>query len=145
MFLNYQSIFCINDEFGKSSRNTSKIENEWSSVMDFLYPEKHFQSEFNNPKGQKKFVEAIPDLYSQETKQCFFFNGCKIHAHLDPNCTFNAHANEKTLNPFGKTFKEVNETFFKQMENLILKNADQINEIVVEWQCNYLKKEQIHS
>ena len=69
-----------------------------------------------------------------------FFNGCKIHAHLDLNCTFNAHANEKTLNPFGKTFKEVNETFFKQMENLILKNADQINEIVVEWQCNYLKK-----
>ena len=89
--------------------------------MEFLAPEKIFQSEFNNENGQKVFLEAIPDIYSAETKQCLFFNGCKVHGHLSPTCIFNVNTNENTLNPFGKTFKEVNELFYKQMEKLIMK------------------------
>ena len=140
VYLNKENIYAINNEFGKSSRKTSLIENEWASVMDFLYPTKKFQSEFNNDKGQKVFLQAIPDLYSKETKQCYFFMGCKIHGHLSPTCPFNGKNNENSLNPFGKTFKELNENFFKQMENLLLKNSEEINEIIIEWQCNYLEK-----
>ena len=110
--------------------------------MEFLAPEKIFQSEFNNENGQKVFKEAIPDLYCKTTKQCYFFQGCRIHAHLHPNCLFNSKCNENTLNPFGKTFKEVNNLFLKQMENLLLNNKDDINEIIIEWQCNYMKKRQ---
>ena len=110
--------------------------------MEFLAPEKIFQSEFNNENGQKVFKEAIPDLYCKTTKQCYFFQGCRIHAHLHPNCLFNSKCNENTLNPFGKTFKEVNNLFLKQMENLFLNNKDDINEIIIECQCNYMKKRQ---
>ena len=72
-FLNKEKIYAINDEYGKSSHKTSLIENEWVSVMEHLSPEKEFQSEFNNENGQKVFKEAIPDLYCERTKQCYFF------------------------------------------------------------------------
>ena len=139
-FLNKENVYAINHEYGKSSHNTSIIENEWASVMEFLFPEKEFKSEFNNENGQKVFKEAIPDLYSEKTKQSYFFQGCRIHAHLDPNCIFNSKCNENTLNPFGKTFKEVNDSFLKQMESLLINNKEEINEIIIEWQCNYMKK-----
>ena len=100
--------------------------------MDFLYPEKQYFSEFNNEKGQYYFLEAIPDLYSPETKTAYFLNECQIHGHLSPNCKFNKNATEQSRNPFGQTFKEVNDNFFLKMEKLILNNGEKINEIVVE-------------
>jgi hypothetical protein len=108
--------------------------------MNFLSPEKQLLSEFNNDSGQVVFKEAIPDLYSKVTKHCYFFNGCRIHQHLDPKCPFNTGANELTIGMFGQTFKECNELFFKKMENLLLNNSDQINEIIIEWECNYLER-----
>jgi hypothetical protein len=106
--------------------------------MDFLYPEKQYFSEFNNEKGQYYFLEAIPDLYSPETKTAYFLNECQIHGHLSSTCTLNKNATELSLNPFGETFKQVNDTFFSKMDNLLLNNPDKINEIIIEWECQYL-------
>jgi hypothetical protein len=136
-YLNNENIYCVANEF-KSNRKVSKVEFEWSCVMDYLHPEKHFFSEFNNESGQYYFVEAIPDLYSLETKTAFFLNECQIHAHLSPTCKFNKNATETSINPFGQTFKQVNDIFFKKMENLIINNSEKINEIKIEWECQYL-------
>jgi hypothetical protein len=110
-YLNNENIYCVPNEF-KSNRNCSKIEFEWTCVMEFLHSEKLLLSEFNNELGQYYFPEAIPDLYSLNSKTAYFFNGCKIHSHLSPNCKFNKDVSETSLNPFGQTFKEVNEIFF---------------------------------
>ena len=40
--------------------------------------------------------------------------GCVVHSHLDPFCPFNKNANENSKNPYGKTFKIVNEEFYKK-------------------------------
>ena len=53
LYLNKENIYCINNEFGKSCEKVSKSEYEWTCVMNFLYPERQFQSEFNNKNGQK--------------------------------------------------------------------------------------------
>jgi hypothetical protein len=138
-YLNNYNIYCVANEF-KSNRNCSKIEFEWSCVMDFLHPEKLLLSEFNNELGQFYFTEAIPDLYSVNSKTAYFFNGCKIHSHLSSDCKFNKKCTEASLNPFGKSFKEVNEIFFSKMENLLLNNSNKINEIIIEWECQYLRR-----
>jgi hypothetical protein len=137
--LNNENIFCVANEF-KSNRKCSKIEFEWSCVMDYLHPEKRYFSEFNNENGQYYFLEAIPDLYSFETKTAYFLNGCQIHGHLSPTCTFNKNATEMSQNPFGQTFKELNIAFFVKMENLIKNNPEKINEIIIEWECQYLNR-----
>jgi hypothetical protein len=136
-YLNKDDIFAINNEFGISCKNVSKIEYEWASFMDYLYPEKEFLYAFNNKLGQKYFKEAIPDLYSNITKQAYFFNGCVYHGHFE-NCLLNVNATEMSKNPFGKTYKELNDEFFIKMKNL-LNNNDEINEIVIRWECHYKK------
>ena len=126
--MNKENIFCIQNEFGKNMRNVSYLENEWSSVMEFLHPEKEFISEFNNENGQIVFKEAIPDLYSEKTQQCYFFNGCKIHQHLDNSCPFNNNANENTIGIFGQSFKETNDLFYNKMERLLTNNVEKIQD-----------------
>ena len=106
--------------------------------MQHLYPEKQFQAAFNNPKGQKYFKEAIPDLYSPITKQAFFFNGCVFHGHFD-NCLMNSSATELTKSPFGKSYKELNDEFEVKMTKLLQNHVDEINEVIIRWECHYKK------
>ncbi len=136
-YLNKEDIFAVNNEFGINCKNVSKIEYEWASFMDYLYPEKNFLFAFNNKDGQKYFKEAIPDLYSTVTKQAYFFNGCVYHGHYE-NCLLNSNASEMSKNPFGKSYKDLNDEFFGKMTNL-LQNNNEINEIVIRWECHYRK------
>jgi hypothetical protein len=78
LYLNKENFFCIKNEFGKASRKVSKFELEWTFVLDSLYPEKKLETEFNNENGQHYFNEAIPDAYSQITKQAFFLMNVKF-------------------------------------------------------------------
>jgi hypothetical protein len=134
-YLNNQSIYAVNNEFGITCKNVSKIEYEWASFMDYKYPEKEFLFAFNNKDGQKYFKEAIPDLYSPITKQAYFFNGCVFHGHCD-NCYINPNANSSSKDPFGKTFKEINDLFFQKVTKLI-ENNENITEIIIVWECQY--------
>jgi len=106
--------------------------------MDYKYPEKEFLFAFNNKDGQKYFKEAIPDLYSPITKQAYFFNGCVFHGHCD-NCYINPNANSSSKDPFGKTFKEINDLFFQKVTKLI-ENNENITEIIIVWECQYRNK-----
>jgi len=137
-YLNKEEIYAVNNEFGISCKNVSKIEYEWASFMDFLNPEKQFVFAFNNKEGQKYFKEAIPDLYSPVTKQAYFFNGCVYHGHYE-NCLLNPNATPLSKNPFGKTYEDLNKEFFEKMTKLLLNNEDEINEIVIRWECHYKK------
>ena len=135
LFLNNYDIFVIKNEFGVKTKNVSKVENEWAAFMDFQYPEKQFESAFNNVNGQRFFKEAIPDLYSKISEEAFFFNGCVFHGH-HKNCLINPNATENTQTPFGKTYKEVDDEFWFKMTNLMANNSE-IKEIVVRWECSY--------
>ena len=136
LFLNHYDIHVINNEFGIKTKNVSKVENEWANFMDFKYPEKIFQSAFNNPEGQKYFKEAIPDLYSPISKEALFFNGCVFHGHYE-NCSINPNASELTRTPFGKTYKEVNDEFLSKLSYLLINNPLEIAEIAFRWECDY--------
>ena len=142
LFLNTHDVYVVNNEFGIKSKNVSNIENEWATFLDFTSPEKKFESAFNNINGQHFFKEAIPDLYSSVTKQAYFFNGCVFHGHFD-NCLINKNATENTKTPFGKLYKDVNDDFFLKMTNLMTNNPNDINEVVIRWECHYreLRKE----
>lgn len=140
LYLNNEDIFCVKNEFAKSCEKVSKLEYEWGCVMNFLYPEEQLISEFNNENGQKKFKIAHCDLFSEIKKKAYFFNGCVIHSCLKTNCPFNRNAKSETLNPFGVTFKEINDKFYQKMENLLITHGNEIDEIVIEWQCTYLEK-----
>ena len=134
--LNKFPIFVVNNEFGLRTKKVSKIEYEWSCLMEYLHPEKIFQGAFNNPRGQKYFKETIPDLYSPITKEALFFNGCVFHGHFN-NCLLNPNANETTKSPFGKTFKELNDEFDHKTMTLIQNHPDDINEVNTRWECQY--------
>lgn len=135
-FLNNFDIYVVNHEFGKNSKNVSKSEQEWVSYMEFLYPEENYLSAFNNSKGQKYFKETVPDLYSPISKKAYFFNGCVFHGHYE-NCLKNPNACEDTKNPFGKTYKELNELFELKATSLIVNNPDDINEVTIFWECQF--------
>ena len=135
LFMNNYDIYIIKNEFGINTKNVSKIEFEWASFMDYANPEKKFESAFNNVNGQRYFKEAIPDLYSEVSKEALFFNGCVFHGHYH-NCLINPIATENSLTPFGKTYKQVNDEFMTKVTNLLINNS-QVNEIVIRWECQY--------
>ena len=104
--------------------------------MDYIFPEKEYISAFNNGKGQKYFKEAIPDLYSPITKEALFLHGCIFHGHFD-NCTINPLARPESLNPFGKTFADLNNEFETKKAALITNNPNDISEVITWWECRY--------
>ncbi len=77
-------------------------------------------------------------MYSPVTKQAYFFNGCVYHGHYE-NCLLNPNATPLSKNPFGKTYEDLNKEFFEKMTKLLLNNEDEINEIVIRWECHYKK------
>ena len=135
-FLNNYDIFVVKNEFGINSKNVSKIEYEWTSFMEYKESEKDFLSAFNNEFGQKYFKEAIPDLYSPVSKQAYFFQGCVFHGHYE-NCLMNKKATEDTKNPFGVTYKTLNDEFDLKIANLLENNQSQIEEVIYYWECTY--------
>ncbi len=140
-YLNYEDIYCVNHEFGYPCRNVSKIEHEWASYLEYLHPEKNFQSAFNNPKGQKYFKECIPDLYSAVTKEAIFFHGCYIHGHFE-NCLSNKEAKAGTRNAFlDKTYFELNAEFDYKAYLLKL-NHPSVETVKIMWECTYQSQKQ---
>ncbi len=140
-YLNYEDIYCVNHEFGYPFRNVSKVEHEWASYLEYLHPEKNFQSAFNNPKGQKYFKECIPDLYSPVTKEAIFFHGCYIHGHFE-NCLTNKQARAETCNAFfNKTYSELNREFDYKAYLLKLNNPS-VEIVKIMWECTYQSQKQ---
>jgi hypothetical protein len=138
-YLNYEEIYCVQNEFGKTSKNVSKIEYEWASFMEYENPGAKFLSAFNNDKGQQYFKEAIPDLYSPITKEAHFFHGCHWHGHLD-GCLTNLNANLNTKNPVGITYQELNKKFLLKASKLLENNKDKIVKVTTHWECLYRQK-----
>lgn len=135
---NYIDLYSIKNEFGQSTKTVSRIEHQYTSFMHFKFPDRPLISAFSSDKGQKYFLEAIPDMYCEETKTCFFLNGCKIHCHLP--CRLNPGATLSSMSPFGKTYEAVNTAFETKLENLLLRHCNEVNEIKIEWECNFREK-----
>ena len=136
LVLNDINVYAVNNEFGIGSKSVSKVEYEWASFMAHKYPEKEFISAFNNPLGQKYFKEAIPDLYSPITKEAFFMHGCIFHGHYD-NCLINPTATKNSINPFGKSFFELEKEFQTKGEALLTNNPTTVSDITICWECKY--------
>lgn len=139
--LNYQNYFdihCVKNEYtGGNLRTVSRMEHKFVSYMHYKNPEANFVSAFSCENGQKYFKESIPDLYCADTKKGYWFLGCAIHGHL--NCLLNPEANERTLNPFGKTYKDLNIEFQTKIENLLHNHSTEITEAVLIWECVFKK------
>jgi len=140
-YMNELPIYIVANEYGKSQKAISHLEYQFCSYMDYLHPNLNFQFAFNNPDGPKYFKEAIPDLYSPVSKEVFFFNGCYYHGHYE-NCSINKNVSPETQHPFGITYKQLNDQFFKKLENL-MKNHPEITKVTIEWECNFKKKKKM--
>jgi len=139
LYLNYEEMYIVKNEYGFNNKNVSKLEFEWATYMEYKYPHSDFLSAFNNPLGQQYFKEAIPDLYSPLTKEAHFFNGCKWHGHLN-GCLLFPNATNESLNPVGIDYKTLNEKFLLKASNLLLNNPDKVEKVTIHWECLYLEK-----
>ena len=139
LFLNNHDIRIVKHEYGFPIRKSSLQEYEWASYYCYLYPEKNYRHAFNHPEGCKYFRESVPDLYSEQFKEALYYNGCWAHSHME-NCVLNPSANENSVNAWGKTFKEVNDSFWAKLHNLMLNNEKHIETVTVEWECQFKKK-----
>ena len=138
--LNSANLYVIKNEFHTPQRNTSRSEHEYVSLMEHKFPETNFIAAFTCPSGQIAFKEACPDMFDPDMKKAYFFNGCAYHAHYN-NCLFNPKANANSKYIFGdKTYKEVNDEFDQKMTNLLLNNSSKINEVIIQWECNFHKQ-----
>ena len=137
-YWNNEEIFCVANEFHTPMRKVGKYEEEWTSFMQFTQPNLNFESEFSSPSGQRFWPgHCVPDLYSAITKECFFFNECKIHGH-ENNCLIDPKASPtKTI--FGKTYKEHNEIQSKKFEHLLLSHPNDVEKITIIWECQFKK------
>jgi hypothetical protein len=134
LYLNNESIFCIQNEYGINSKKVSEIEYDWSCFQIFQNPEKKFMAAFNSFRMQKVFKEAVPDLYSPVTNECLFLNECKIHGHYP--CLLDPNANEKSINPFNISYLDANNAFNEKCCRLMENNME-ITKITIHWECQY--------
>jgi hypothetical protein len=141
LYLNYEDIYIVKNEYGTNTKNVSKIEYEWASFMEHKYPENKFLSAFNNPIGQQYFKEAIPDLYSPITKEAHFLHGCKWHGHYN-SCLLFPNATNKTKNPVGIDYETLNKDFLKKASNLLENNPNKVEKVTIHWECLYLQNRQ---
>ena len=149
MYLNDENLYIVKNEFYVPVRNVSKVEYEFTSFMQFKHPEWDLKSEFNNPRGQYYFSNCIvPDLYSPITLECWFLQGCVFHGHRH-QCLIDSQANDNTIKLFGKTYKELNDTFDKKVEILLINNPTKIKKVTLIWECQFnemkKKKEEMAS
>lgn len=135
-YQNNLDIYCVNNEYGYSNKTVSRIEHKYTSFQHYLYPDRNLVSAFSSEFGQKYFKEAIPDLFCEDTLTAFNFLGCQIHGHFE-NCSINPNANENSKNPFGKSFKELNEDLNQKVERLLLREDGAVKEVVLQWECNF--------
>ena len=108
--------------------------------MEHIHPDREFSAAFNCKTGQVFYSEAIPDLYCHTTNTAYMFNGCAgaIHAHYD-KCLLYPNAKPETINPFGITYKDVNEKFNLKLYKLLANNPT-INKIEIQWECQFREK-----
>ena len=131
-YLNQENIYIVKHENGRAGRNSSRLEHQWASYLDFTYPEKKFVY-------QKYFLQAVPDLYSPVDGLCVFVNGCFFHSCMAPTCTINKHKSPQSLNRDGKTFEQVNNEFNLKLKRL-MENNEEITQIDIIWECQIREK-----
>jgi hypothetical protein len=144
LYLNFENIFCVKNEYGFNGKNVSKLEYEWSSYLCFENPEKQFTTAFNSKFGHKYFREAVPDLYSSKTKECVFINGCSSHSHFD-KCPINKMANKDSINMYGVDFQTANDVFETKLYKLLENNPNSIDKITILWECQFNKIKETYS
>lgn len=131
----------INNEYGNHfQKQVSQIEFEFCSYMDSKFPEKQFQTAFNNKFGQRYFKQSIPDLYSPITKEAIYLNGCFYHGHYN-DCLINKNVTASTIHPFGKTYKEINDEFDRKILALYEQNSDEVKEVKIFWECQFREQQ----
>ncbi len=137
-YLNNYEIFAIKNEFGTNGKEVSLQEYEWACFQQHKFPDLNYRSAFSHPNGQKYFLETIPDLYSDITKEAIFYCGCYYHGHFE-NCLINPRANASTKNTLlGKTYLQLNNEFEKKVTDLLLNHPNEIDSVKIFWECNYL-------
>ncbi len=138
-YLNQFEIYAVKNEFGCNGKEVSLQEYEWACFQQHKFPNLEYRSAFSHPNGQKYFLETIPDLYSEISKEALFYCGCFYHGHFE-NCLINPNATPNTNNPvLNKTYLKLNEEFEKKVTNLLLKHPNEIDSIKIFWECQYLK------
>ena len=144
-YLNFYDICSIKNEFGSSfGKEVSAQEYEYSSFLEFQYPNNNFRSAFNHELGQKNFKECIPDIYSPVTCEAVFYNGCFHHAHID-NCLINPNASADTFHPLlKKTYAKINEEFNQKIGLLFLNHPNEIKSVRIMWECTYLQEKSLN-
>ena len=131
-YLNQSNIYIVKHENGRAGRNSSRLEHQWASYLDFTQPEKKFVF-------QKYFLQAVPDLYSPVDGLCVFINGCFFHCCMSTTCTINRNKGPQSLNRDGKTFEQVNNEFDLKLKRLI-ENNEEITQIDIIWECQIREK-----
>ena len=140
IYLNNFPIFSIQNEYGLNGKEISAQEAEWAAYYTYKYPQLQYFSSLGHPKGQKYFLETVPDLYSPISKEAKFYCGCFWHGHFE-NCLINPNATAETKNEvLKKSYLELNNEFNKKINLLLINHPNEVKFVSVYWECEYLKK-----
>lgn len=136
-YKDYFDIYCVNKEYGIFNKTVSRVEHMFTSYMHYKYPDRNMVSGFSSDLGQKYFKETTPDLFCSDTKEGWWFMGCKIHGHVSPNCQINPNATYKTKNFFGHTFEDLNNDMNSKLERVLVNNSNEIDRVTLKWECEF--------
>ena len=118
---------------------SSRGEIEFALFLEYAYPDISFQHAWS-PHGQKRFLpQAIPDIYSAQTKVAYFYNGCSPHGHTSPNCPY-MRRTSRTMYKADKY--EVSDKFNEKLTRLLSQRQAEVRVGHILWQCEWedLKK-----
>ncbi len=111
--------------------NSSKGEVEFGQFLEHVH-QRSLQHAWS-PHGQTKaFLPiSVPDIYDNQTKMLYYYNGCYIHNHEAKHCSFQRKKNKEKIVPGCSSFDT-------KLEKLSCYNN--VSKIKVIWQCGWVKQ-----
>jgi hypothetical protein len=77
-FMNDFELYTVMNPYSTGSTQTSGGETEWSSWLEWKFPQEQIIHFFNSPFGQKSFGRRHVDAYSEKSKEVFQYKGCEV-------------------------------------------------------------------
>jgi very-short-patch-repair endonuclease len=136
--LNNEEIYAVLNENTNSCKTVSRSEYELGEYLAWSHPDRHYQTAFSSPEGQKLFGSYPVDIYCSSTKEVIQLAGCSVHLHEKEQCL---DPNRKNFDRsiYGKSKSELLESDFKLQNLLRNKFRHEVTKYKIVYKCHWKK------
>ena len=133
------NMFCIMNPLGKHTVRSSHEEYQYCRFLETQYED--ILHGWNSKDPLPRFCNSVADAISYKARTLFYYHGCVIHGDIfrpDKPCPLmNCNITPNSKNPFGWKYADLHEKFELLKENILKKHGDIIDNIHVEWSCDF--------